>query len=274
VQEARRSQRAVPVRRTLARGAIFARAPRSREHDMTTRTILIKSALRAMCGVAFMASGCASERPSPTDNAEPNSLAPPVEGPPPQQSAADQETEAQREESQLGKPPSPAAPAPRGAAESPQPDAARAAADLEGIGGATVDGQVTLEERGDNIAVRVHVTGATPGPLSVRVFADDDCENIQAGKLAKPFNATLQHGEIGNFTAGKDGMGTLEASAAKATLRPLDHASLLGKAIVVQARDTAGDASGKPLACGVIKLHEARAGTSGQPSSTTAMRAH
>jgi Cu-Zn family superoxide dismutase len=243
-----------------------------------------KLAAGMLCGALLFASACEGVAPSPTDDDE-HSLAPPVQGPPPQQSAADQHTEIQREEAQ----PPTAPPSPEGsdrsagerAAKGTEPGSvgganaggARAIAELAALDDAELRAKITLEQRTDGVQVLAHLENAKPGPRSLRVLDADDCGAMKQGNVGKPLAATLQHGELGNFEVGKDGKGSLSITAAKASLQTSAEASLVGKVIVLQERSLAGDVTGRPLACGVVELEQDHAaGKSGRASPTTAMR--
>ena len=143
-----------------------------------------------------------------------------------------------------------------------------AAADLETTPATTLQGSATFEETEDGVTIVLNVANAKPGKQAVHVHELGDCSDIPGKSMGEHFAPDHQNhalpdqearhlGDLGNIEIGKDGKGTLQLLAPRASLKPNDSHSFLGKALVVhESKDMgtqpSGD-SGAPVACGVIK---------------------
>jgi Cu-Zn family superoxide dismutase len=144
----------------------------------------------------------------------------------------------------------------------------RASTTLETTEATELQGTASFEETDDGVHVVLHVEHAKPGMQAVHVHERGDCSDI-AGKSmgehlapdhsqhALPDTPERHLGDLGNIEIDESGKGTLEIEAPRATLKPDDEHSLLGKALVIHEKkdlgtQPSGDA-GTPVACGVIK---------------------
>lgn len=144
----------------------------------------------------------------------------------------------------------------------------RASTNLETTSTTELKGAATFEETADGVSVVLSVDHAKPGKQAVHVHELGDCSDI-AGKSmgehlapdykqhALPEKEERHLGDLGNIEIDKDGKGTLQIVAPRASLKPNDSHSFLGKALVVHASDDKGTQpsgdSGTPVACGVIR---------------------
>ena len=146
----------------------------------------------------------------------------------------------------------------------------RAEAELDTVGDAKLEAEATLQETQDGVQVVVRVEAAKPGTRSVRIYDRADCEDLDDKPLGEPLAGSNKQGDLGSVTIGPSGKGTLETKAFNASLKPDDRASLLGKTIVVQERDgTSPKGDGDPIACGVIKMQDKLADTTGRMAQPT-----
>lgn len=144
----------------------------------------------------------------------------------------------------------------------------RASTELETTTATAMKAAATFEETADGVTVVLNVDHAKPGKQAVHVHELGDCSDIAGKSMGEHFAPDhKQHGlpaedehhlgDLGNIDIGEDGKGTLEITAPRASLKPNDSHSFLGKALVVHQSDDKGTQpsgnSGTPVACGVIK---------------------
>jgi Cu-Zn family superoxide dismutase len=131
-----------------------------------------------------------------------------------------------------------------------------------------LDAKASFEETADGVTITLNVENAKPGMQAVHVHEIGDCSDIPGKSMGEHFAPDYQQhalpdqearhlGDLGNIEIGQDGKGKLEILAPRASLKPNDSHSFLGKAIVVhESKDKgtqpSGDA-GTPVACGVIR---------------------
>ena len=131
-----------------------------------------------------------------------------------------------------------------------------------------LDAKASFEETADGVTIVLNVENAKPGMQAVHVHEIGDCSDIPGKSMGEHFAPDHQEhalpeqekrhlGDLGNIEIGQDGKGKLEILAPRASLKPNDSHSFLGKSIVVhESKDKgtqpSGD-SGTPVACGVIR---------------------
>jgi Cu-Zn family superoxide dismutase len=145
----------------------------------------------------------------------------------------------------------------------------RASTNLETTSATELQGTATFEETADGVSIVLNVEHAKPGKQAVHVHELGDCSDIAGKSMGEHFAPDYKEhalpqqqeerhlGDLGNIVIDKEGKGTLEIVAPRASLKPNDSHSFLGKALVVHEKldkgtQPAGD-SGTPVACGVIK---------------------
>jgi Cu-Zn family superoxide dismutase len=149
--------------------------------------------------------------------------------------------------------------------------ARRAIADLDTTPATKLQAAASFEETSEGVKVVLQVQNAKPGKQAVHVHELGDCSDIAGKSMGEHFAPDYQQhalpgteqrhiGDLGNIEIDRDGKGTLEITAKRATLKPREPTSFLGKALVVHEGEDkgtgpAGD-SGTPVACGVIELPE------------------
>jgi Cu-Zn family superoxide dismutase len=147
----------------------------------------------------------------------------------------------------------------------------RAVADLATTSATKLNAAASFEETEDGVKVVLQVNNAKPGKQAVHVHEIGDCSDIAGKSMGEHFAPDYQQhalpetahrhlGDLGNIEIDRDGKGTLEITATRASLKPTDPSSFLGKALVVHEGEDKGTGpsgdSGTPVACGVIKHAE------------------
>jgi Cu-Zn family superoxide dismutase len=148
------------------------------------------------------------------------------------------------------------------------PEPRRAETKLETTSATELKARASFEETEDGVTIVLNVDNAKPGKQAVHVHELGDCSDIEGKSMGEHFAPDHQKhalpdqearhlGDLGNIEIGPDGKGTLEILAPRASLKPNDSHSFLGKALVVHASQDKGTQpsgdSGAPVACGVIK---------------------
>jgi superoxide dismutase, Cu-Zn family len=145
--------------------------------------------------------------------------------------------------------------------------APEARVELQGAAGTKVAGSATFTQEGDAVHVVLHVKGLSPGEHGVHVHETGDCSapdfSSAGGHFApggephgNPLQGPHHAGDLGNFTAGQDGSGTIDATFQGLTVADGPH-SVVGRALIVHAgqddltTQPSGN-SGARVACGVI----------------------
>lgn len=144
----------------------------------------------------------------------------------------------------------------------------KAQADLKVDPGSKMDADAKFEQLADGLKISVEVKNGPPGKKGVHIHEKGDCSDLKGMSMGQHFApmgethglpGSAQHhiGDLGNITIDKDGSGKLEIVVPKATLKPDDKLSFLGKAIVIHAGEDVGTGTsgnaGEPIACGVIE---------------------
>lgn len=148
------------------------------------------------------------------------------------------------------------------------PEARRAVADLDTTPATKLQAEASFEETAEGVKVVLQVEHAKPGKQAVHVHEIGDCSDISGKSMGEHFAPDYQQhalpeithrhlGDLGNIEIDREGKGVLEITAPRATLKPRDPSSFLGKALVVHEGEDKGTGpsgdSGTPVACGVIK---------------------
>lgn len=151
------------------------------------------------------------------------------------------------------------------AAAAPAP-VTKAVAVLDPLGSSGVSGSVTFSKVADGVRVSARVTGLKQGLHGFHVHAFGDCSaadgtsagghfNPSGSPHAGPHDAVRHTGDMGNVTAGADGVATLEYVDPRVAFEGPD--SILGRGVIVHAgaddlkTQPTGNAGGR-VACGVI----------------------
>lgn len=147
-------------------------------------------------------------------------------------------------------------------------DHREAEAEFEAAKGFKLKGEAEFDELADGVKVVVEVKDAPPGKRGIHIHEKPDCSDIAGKSMGEHYNptanphalppATSRHlGDLGNIEVMKDGKGRLEATIPRANLKENDAVSLLNRALVIHEDEDTGvqpsGASGKPIACAVIK---------------------
>jgi superoxide dismutase, Cu-Zn family len=147
-------------------------------------------------------------------------------------------------------------------------DHRKAEAEFDAAKGYKLKGEAEFHELADGVKVVVEVKDAPPGKRGIHVHEKPDCSDIAGKSMGEHFNPTAnphalppespRHlGDLGNIEVMKDGKGRLEATIPRANLKENDAVSLLNRALVIHEDEDTGaqpsGASGKPIACAVIK---------------------
>ena len=145
--------------------------------------------------------------------------------------------------------------------------AAKARAALQPKSGSGVSGEVSFEEKGGGVRVRVTLAGVPAGAHGFHIHEKGDCSAPDAMSAGGHFNPLKtphggpgdpkRHaGDLGNVTASASGAAKYESLFAGFTLG-WGPTSALGKAVVLHAKaddlksQPVGDAGGR-IACGII----------------------
>ncbi|HMA92383.1 MAG TPA: superoxide dismutase family protein, partial [Polyangiaceae bacterium] len=141
-------------------------------------------------------------------------------------------------------------------------------ADFEAGKGFKLKGEAEFHETADGVHVVVEVSNAPPGKRGIHIHEKPDCSDIAGKSMGEHYNpmanphalpptAARHLGDLGNIEIASNGKGKLEATISSANLKENDPMSLLNRAIVIHEEDDKGvqpsGASGKPMACAVIK---------------------
>ncbi|MFN0085634.1 MAG: superoxide dismutase family protein [Blastocatellia bacterium] len=147
-----------------------------------------------------------------------------------------------------------------------KPAITRAVAVLHSTEGNKVHGTVTFTQEGDKVKVSAHIMGLTPGSHGFHIHEFGDCSARDGASAGGHFNpaaaahgaqdASPRHvGDLGNITAGADGMAHVEFT--DAMLKFDGPGSIIGRGVIVHAAaddfktQPTGNAGGRQ-ACGVI----------------------
>jgi Cu-Zn family superoxide dismutase len=143
---------------------------------------------------------------------------------------------------------------------------AKAAAVLTPLGGSGVSGVVTFTKVADGVKVEARISGLTPGAHGFHIHEFGDCSAPDGTSTGGHFNPTgaphagpndmpRHAGDMGNVTAGEDGVATFEYVDDQIAFEG-PH-GILGRGLIVHAKaddlktQPTGNAGGR-VACGVI----------------------
>jgi len=146
---------------------------------------------------------------------------------------------------------------------------AKAEAKLESRSGSMVTGKVTFTQNGNKVAMKVEVSGLTPGNHAIHLHDKGDCSapdatsagghwNPSAEDHGKWAHAPFHHGDIGNLVADAKGKAELSMESELWTLGDGKPSDVVGHAVIVHAKEDdfttqpTGNAGGR-VACGVIQ---------------------
>ena len=146
------------------------------------------------------------------------------------------------------------------------PAATRAVAVLASAAGDDVKGTIWFEKAGAGVRVHGKITGLAAGTHGFHIHEFGDCsapDFTSAGSHFNPMSqphagpkADARHvGDLGNVTAGADGVATIDHTDTQVAFA--GHHGVIGRAVVVHAKaddlktQPTGDAGGR-LGCGVI----------------------
>ncbi|WP_156338948.1 superoxide dismutase family protein [Chondromyces crocatus] len=193
-------------------------------------------------GIASL--GCSEPRPVGAEQTTPSDLAPPPEPPPPA-----------------------AEPEPPLAAEAPAPPKPIEVT-VNPASGSKVQGTGQLEEVAEGVKLTLKLTAVPAGKHGIHIHQTADCSDPEAksagdhfapdhNKHGFPDQAEHHLGDMGNLTAEKDGNVNFEFVLKGANLKEGDPKSLVGRAIILHAKEDkgtqpSGDAGGR-IACSAIK---------------------
>jgi Cu-Zn family superoxide dismutase len=147
---------------------------------------------------------------------------------------------------------------------------AKAAATLEARSGSTANGKVTFTQHGNKVAMKVEVSGLTPGLHAIHLHEKGDCSAPDAASAGGHWNPTSEnhgkwehapfhHGDIGNLVADAKGKAVLHMESELWTLGDGKPSDVVGHAVIVHAKEDdfttqpTGNAGGR-VACGVITM--------------------
>ena len=146
---------------------------------------------------------------------------------------------------------------------------AKAEAKLESRSGSTATGTVTFALRGNKVAMRVKMTGLTPGSHAIHLHENGDCSAPDAASAGGHWNpsaeahgkwahAPFHHGDIGNLVADAKGKAELKMRSELWSLGDGKPGDVVGRSVIVHAKEDdfttqpTGNAGGR-VACGVIQ---------------------
>jgi Cu-Zn family superoxide dismutase len=145
---------------------------------------------------------------------------------------------------------------------------AKAEAILEARSGSTVSGTVTFTQHGKKVAMKVEVSGLTPGAHAIHLHEKGDCSAPDGTSAGGHWNPTAEshgawgrqpfhHGDIGNLVADAKGKAELHMETDLWTIGDGKPSDVVGHAVIVHAKEDdfttqpTGNAGGR-VACGVI----------------------
>jgi Cu-Zn family superoxide dismutase len=145
---------------------------------------------------------------------------------------------------------------------------AKAEAKLESRSGSTVTGKVTFTQHGAKVAMKVEVSGLTPGAHAIHLHDKGDCSAPDAASAGGHWNPTSEdhgkwahtpfhHGDIGNLVADAKGKAEMHMESELWTVGDGKPSDVVGRAVIVHAKEDdfttqpTGNAGGR-VACGVV----------------------
>jgi len=146
---------------------------------------------------------------------------------------------------------------------------AKAEAKLESRSDSTAAGKVTFSQHGNKVAMKVVMSGLTPGSHAIHLHEKGDCSAPDAASAGGHWNpsaedhgkwahAPFHHGDIGNLVADAKGKAELKMESELWTLGDGKPSDVVGRSVIVHAKEDdfttqpTGNAGGR-VACGVIQ---------------------
>ena len=146
---------------------------------------------------------------------------------------------------------------------------AKAVAELASKSDSTATGKVTFTQHGKKVAMKVEVSGLTPGSHAIHLHDKGDCSAPDAASAGGHWNPTSEdhgkwahapfhHGDIGNLVADAKGKASLKMESELWTLGDGKPSDVVGHSVIVHAKEDdfttqpTGNAGGR-VACGVIQ---------------------
>jgi Cu-Zn family superoxide dismutase len=144
----------------------------------------------------------------------------------------------------------------------------KAEAKLESRSGSTASGTVTFTQHGAKVAMKVEMSGLTPGIHAIHLHDKGDCSAPDASSAGGHWNPTSEnhgkwahapfhHGDIGNLVADAKGKAEMRMESELWTLGDGKPSDVIGHAVIVHDKEDdfttqpTGNAGGR-VACGVI----------------------
>lgn len=146
------------------------------------------------------------------------------------------------------------------------PASKQLALNLEAKSGTSTSGTITFTEADGKVSMEATISGLTPGVHAIHIHEKSDCSAADGSSAGGHWNPTFKEhgkwggksyhrGDIGNFTAGEDGTGTISFSTDEWCIGCDDETkNILGKSIIVHegaddfVTQPTGDAGGR-VAC-------------------------
>jgi Cu-Zn family superoxide dismutase len=137
--------------------------------------------------------------------------------------------------------------------------------------GSTVSGDATFEEKDGSVTFKATIAGLAPGIHAIHIHEKADCSDPKAATAGGHWNPTLKKhgkwgsaeyhkGDIGNFTADKNGNGTVTLTTTEWCIGCGDpNKDIIGKGLIVHEKaddyvtQPTGDAGGRVACAGLIK---------------------
>ncbi len=142
---------------------------------------------------------------------------------------------------------------------------------LEPKSGTETSGTITFSEADGKVSMEATINGLTPGVHAIHIHEKSDCSAADGSSAGGHWNPTFKdhgkwgddqyhRGDIGNFTVGEDGKGTVSFSTDEWCIGCDDETkNILGKSIIVHegaddfVTQPTGDAGGRVACTAVIE---------------------
>lgn len=142
---------------------------------------------------------------------------------------------------------------------------------LEAKSGTETSGTITFSETDGKVSMEATISGLTPGVHAIHIHEKSDCSAADGSSAGGHWNPTFKdhgkwgaeqyhRGDIGNFTVGEDGKGTVSFSTDEWCIGCDDETkNILGKSIIVHEgaddfmTQPTGDAGGRVACTAVIE---------------------
>ncbi|SZD72610.1 Superoxide dismutase [Cu-Zn] precursor [Candidatus Ornithobacterium hominis] len=140
---------------------------------------------------------------------------------------------------------------------------------LSSKSGSSVAGSATFTQSGNEVTLKVDVTGLKGSEHAIHIHENGDCSADDGSSAGGHWNPTgddhgkwgegdFHYGDIGNLVADAEGKSTLVFTTDKWTLEENAENGLRGKSVIIHAKaddftSQPSGAAGDRIACGVIK---------------------